>query len=84
MIQELNKLHELLNSVQENLTNVIDNQIQTHEILKEYYIKLLNYAQDSENQKRLDTLEKDLMSSQEHINNIRKQLDNVIALSRKD
>ena len=51
MFSELTKLQNLLDSVKDNLTGVIDTQIQTHEVLNEYYRKLLNYAQDAENQK---------------------------------
>jgi len=83
MLSELTKLQNLLDSVKDNLTGVIDTQIQTHEVLKEYYRKLLNYAQDAENQKRLKTLEEELRNSQENINKMKQQIDEIVSLSRK-
>ncbi len=83
MISELTKLQSLLDSVKDNLTGVIDTQIQTHEVLKEYYRKLLNYAQDAENQKRLKVLEDELINSQENINKMKQQIDEIVSLSKK-
>jgi len=83
MFSELTKLQNLLDSVKDNLTGVIDTQIQTHEVLNEYYRKLLNYAQDAENQKRLKTLEEELRNSQENINKMKQQIDEIVSLSRK-
>ena len=83
MFSELTKLQNLLDSVKDNLTDVIDSQIQTHEVLKEYYRKLLNYAQDAENQKRLKMLEEELRNSQENINKMKQQIDEIVSLSRK-
>ena len=83
MISELQKLQRLLNDVKGNLTNVIDAQIQTHEVLKQYYAKLLEYAQDADNQQRLSVLEKELSSSGEHVNKMKQQLDEIITLSKK-
>ena len=83
MFSELTKLQNLLDSVKDNLTGVIDTQIQTHEVLKEYYRKLLNYAQDAENQKRLKVLEEELVNSQENINKMKQQIDEIVSLSKK-
>jgi len=83
MIVELNKLHNLLNDVKDSLTSVIDVQIQTHESLKQYYLKLLEYAQDFENEQRLKKLELEIFNAEDIINDIKKQIDIIIELVSK-
>mgnify|MGYP001375898399 CR=1 FL=1 len=83
MIVELNKLHNLLNDVKDSLTSVIDVQIKTHESLKQYYLKLLEYAQDFENEQRLKKLELEIFNAEDIINDMKKQIDTIIELVSK-